>query len=68
MSRNDEEAQTVDIMGRPFPCPVCGHDRFYRGKAQLNTRLATFFNVDWANRYATYIACERCGHMSWFRQ
>ena len=64
--RKNQEAETVEVLGRQFLCPVCNNPRFYRGKAQLNTPLLSFFNLDWANRSATHITCSNCGHMSWF--
>jgi len=32
----------------------------------LNTRVASFFNFDWANRSALTYVCEQCGHILWF--
>ena len=32
----------------------------------LNTRAASFFNFDWANRAALTYICEQCGHILWF--
>jgi hypothetical protein len=32
----------------------------------MNTRAATFFNFDWANRKATNHVCDRCGYVFWF--
>lgn len=58
---------TVEVLGNPLRCLVCQHDRFDKGKAQLNTAAASFFNLDWANRSAVYLACRNCGHLHWFR-
>jgi predicted nucleic-acid-binding Zn-ribbon protein len=68
MSGNKNEPQPVEVMGRPFRCLACGNDRFYQGKAQLNTAWMTAFNLDWLNKSATYVSCSDCGHMSWFSQ
>ena len=68
MPSRSTEADTVEVLGKPFLCPVCQNDHFYRRKAQLNTALASFFNVDWANRSATCLTCPLCGHISWFNQ
>jgi hypothetical protein len=38
------------------------------GPAQLNTAGMTLLNLDWANRSATILACERCGRIEWFLQ
>jgi hypothetical protein len=32
----------------------------------MNTRAATFFNVDWANSGADTRICQRCTHVMWF--
>ena len=32
----------------------------------LNTRAASFFNFDWANKAALTYICEQCGHIMWF--
>ncbi|MEX0703830.1 MAG: hypothetical protein WD069_17155 [Planctomycetales bacterium] len=60
------EPEAIVIKGRPLSCVVCGHDRFGRREAQLNTAMATFFNMDWANRTATCFVCDECGYIHWF--
>ena len=60
------EVKEVTIAGNPLVCPVCGAARFWERKTQLNTRAATFFNFDWANRNPTNYVCETCGYMFWF--
>lgn len=52
--------------GRLIRCPVCGHDRFHQQRLLLNTRAATFFNLDWANSGADARICRRCTHVMWF--
>lgn len=47
-------------------CSICGHDRFHGRKAMLNTKGATFFQVEWLNREAECSVCERCGFVHWF--
>lgn len=47
-------------------CPCCRNDTFDKDYRQLNSRGATFFGLDWANRNATILVCERCSHISWF--
>lgn len=49
-------------------CPCCQNDTFDADYRQLNSRGATFFNLDWANRNATILICQRCTHISWFMQ
>ena len=52
--------------GAPLKCPVCSNEDFVEGKAQLNTRVMSFLNFDWANPSAYYYTCTRCGHLLWF--
>jgi uncharacterized protein len=47
-------------------CVHCKHDWFEEGNAQLNTSLATFFNLDFANPTATILTCHKCGYVHWF--
>ena len=52
--------------GRLIRCPICEHDRFHQQRLLLNTRAATFFNMDWANSGADARICQRCTHVMWF--
>ena len=61
-----QEPQTVEVVGRDYKCPVCGNGFFWTRRAQLNTSVATFFNLDWANQSATCFVCSECTHISWF--
>jgi predicted nucleic-acid-binding Zn-ribbon protein len=63
---HSSEPETVHIHGRALKCPVCGNGSFRSRKAQLNTSVATFFGLDWANRSATCYVCTQCAHISWF--
>ncbi len=63
---SDEEAAPRSIRGRQLVCPVCRHTEFFSREYLLNTRLATFFKVDWANHAATTYVCGQCGHIMWF--
>lgn len=47
-------------------CPHCKEEVFQEGKAQLNTAVATFFNLDWANRSVHTLTCVSCGNIQWF--
>lgn len=51
---------------KAISCPHCGRDEFAEGSAQMNTAGMTFFNLDWANKSATTLACTRCGRVQWF--
>ncbi|MCR4419423.1 MAG: hypothetical protein QHH27_03000 [Clostridia bacterium] len=60
------EPEQVQILEKDLACQVCGHDRFWRRQAQLNTAVATFFDLDWTNPSATCLICARCGYIHWF--
>lgn len=47
-------------------CPCCNNDRFDKDYRQLNTKGATFFNLDWANKDAIILVCKQCSYISWF--
>lgn len=62
-----KEAESYMIAGEiELACRICKHDRFWRREAQLNTPVATFFNMDWANATALCLVCEHCGYIHWF--
>ena len=63
---NKKQPQPVQVAGNSLSCPVCSNDLFWTRKAQLNSAVATFFNLDWANRSATCFVCSNCTHISWF--
>ncbi|WP_301107182.1 hypothetical protein [Sporosarcina sp.] len=47
-------------------CPCCQNDSFDKDYRQLNTKAATLFNFDWANKDAVILTCQRCTYISWF--
>lgn len=62
----ESEPNTIAIKGHQLKCPVCGNLYFQSKRVLLNTRLATFFDLDWINRSATCLICSECTHISWF--
>ncbi|WP_270166123.1 hypothetical protein [Paenibacillus sp. SYP-B4298] len=54
--------------GAMIHCPCCQHDTFSKDYRQLNSKGATFFGLDWANRNAVILICRRCSHISWFME
>jgi predicted nucleic-acid-binding Zn-ribbon protein len=56
----------VQVGARKLTCTVCGHQQFHERNSLLNTRAATFFKVDWANKEATNYICAQCGYIFWF--
>ncbi|MBN2349589.1 MAG: hypothetical protein JXJ22_12150 [Bacteroidales bacterium] len=67
MSLNKSKTpQPVIIKGKELQCPVCGNKSFSKRRAQLNSAVATFFNLDWTNRSASCYVCSECTHILWF--
>lgn len=62
----ENEPESVEVAGKPLECPICSNTLFYTRRAQLNSAVATFFNLDWTNRSATCFVCSNCTHISWF--
>ncbi len=56
----------IMIGDKQLHCEICGHDEFWQRKAQLNTSVATFFSLDWANPTANCYVCDGCGYIHWF--
>ena len=52
--------------GKEIVCPHCGNKQFDTGKAQLNTAVATLFELDWLNKSANILICKNCSHILWF--
>lgn len=52
--------------GKSVQCPHCGGTEFEQREILLNTRGATFLNLDWLNRGATTLTCRKCGRIEWF--
>jgi hypothetical protein len=59
---------TIRVMvgGKALNCTVCGCTAFHERNSLLNTRAATFFNFDWANKEAQNFICAQCGYIFWF--
>jgi hypothetical protein len=60
------EPTTVDIHNRPLECQFCRHDYFWVHDVQLHTPVASFVNMEFANRTATCAICAKCGYIHWF--
>ena len=58
---------TVMVKNRKLFCPVCENDQFIETRAQLNTAMASLFDVDFANKEATCFVCSECTYIYWFR-
>lgn len=53
--------------GKPIACAHCGGELFELRSAVVNTRLLTFFALDWLNQGASVLVCKACGLLTWFR-
>ena len=62
------EVNTVAVHGRGLRCPHCEHDRFWSRTTLMNTKGATFFGFEWANKEAQNFVCDQCGYVMWFLQ
>jgi len=60
------DAREREVQGYKLVCPVCGHNEFWYRTTLMNTRAATFFGFDWANKNADNYVCDRCGYVMWF--
>ncbi|MCM3628281.1 hypothetical protein M3194_12990 [Paenibacillus glycanilyticus] len=54
--------------GIAITCVHCYHNQFKHGYALLNTSLMSFLNLDFANRSANTLTCDRCGYIHWFNK
>ena len=61
-----KEPQPIEVNGHSIVCPVCHNDRFWIRRAQLNSAVSTFFNLDWTDRSATCFVCSECSYIFWF--
>lgn len=61
-----DEPESMTLREKPFRCQACGHDMFYRRRAQLHSGVATFFGLEWAGSTCTCVICSECGYVHWF--
>ncbi len=62
----EQPASEKIVGGIHIRCQVCEHSRFSERKAQLNTAALSFFDLDWLNKSARCLVCEKCGYIHWF--
>jgi hypothetical protein len=60
------EPETVMLGDLKLHCEICKGDRFWQREGQLNTSVASFFDLDWLNSSAVCFVCEGCGYIHWF--
>ncbi|SFA73708.1 hypothetical protein [Algoriphagus aquimarinus] len=54
------------ILGNKLICAVCKNDKFWERETLMNTKGMTFFKLDWANKSAQNLICDKCGYVHWF--
>lgn len=62
----EEPKRVTTRNGVVLHCVVCRCDLFFERRGQLNTALASFFNLDWTNATAECWVCGKCGYVHWF--
>jgi len=60
------QSRKYSLAGKPIRCHHCHGETFDSATALLNTAGMTLLNLDWANRSATTLVCQECGHVQWF--
>jgi len=64
--KKEKETEEYLIKEKPFRCTHCGNNKFWYRKALLNTAMAEFFELSWANRQAKCLVCSECRYIHWF--
>lgn len=62
----EKQAEEIMIGGHKLICPHCQNEKFYPQNFLLNTKVMTFFDLDWANEQASNFICSNCGRIEWF--
>ena len=62
----NEEGFEYEAGGKLISCSQCGNTKFYKGKAQLNTKDMTLWGLDYFDKSARTLRCKRCGSIQWF--
>jgi len=52
--------------GKQISCPHCGDLEFDAREVLMNTRGASFMNLDWLNHGATALTCRTCRRVEWY--
>ncbi len=65
MNEESDETELI-VNGKRIHCPICDHNKFWSRETLMNSRGATFFQLEWANRAAVNHICGSCGYVMWF--
>ncbi len=52
----------------PIICPLCHHDEFDQRSMLMNTSGMTFIGMDWLNKSACALVCQRCNRIELFAE
>lgn len=63
-----EDGDEFLAAGTRIVCPHCGCSRFTLRSAKLNTTMMTFMNLDFLNKSASVLVCQRCKKIQWFME
>jgi predicted nucleic-acid-binding Zn-ribbon protein len=66
--KTTSKLQRFSAAGKQVVCPHCGGADFASQEILLNTRAATFLNLDWLNRAAVVLVCSHCSRLEWFNE
>jgi len=66
--KNISKVQRFKAAEKQVACAHCGGVDFTSQEILMNTRAATFFNLDWLNRTASVLICSQCGRLEWFNE
>lgn len=66
--KEGDQPSEYSVGGRPVRCPLCTHTKFLPGRALLNSKVRSVFNVDWLDPTASLLVCGECGRIEWFAQ
>ncbi len=66
--KSTSPSSPIIAAGKPVRCPHCNGQEFGRRDVLMNTRGATFFNLDWLNRKAVALTCKQCSRIEWFAE
>jgi DNA-directed RNA polymerase subunit RPC12/RpoP len=61
-----EQGCEYEAGGKMVSCRQCGSTRFFRGRAQLNTKDMTLWGLDYFDKSARTLRCKKCGFIHWF--
>jgi hypothetical protein len=61
-----DEARVFQRAGIVLQCPMCSGQKFWKKEAQLNTKMASFFDFDFLNPSGDCYICKECRHILWY--